>query len=855
MYNGAVPHRTLIVWLLAAAAALAGLWLGRAPAPTALDLDQPRLDQPAPLVQGTATLAQSFHPAHNGLSAVELLAVVYDPPAGAAPSEPPTLNLQLLDPAGQPIASQTFSSLGHNASLTLHFAPQPRSSGQRYTLVLTGSPANPATAWAYSLDGYAGGDLRLDGAPVLGDLRFTTRYTYFWADAWRGVFVALRRMLPFAVPLWLVLFAPGLLLLALVPPARAWPTQGARWGAALALSLALLAVAWAWIGVFGLHWSPPVLAAVYAAVGLALLARSALVALRARAAPGRPAAHPRLSPANAHTALLLLILAVGLATRLLAVRDLVLPQWVDGPHHYTIARLLAEHGSVPPTYQPVLPIDRFLYHFGFHALAVSVHWLSGAGLADNFLLLGQVLHGLVPLSAYAGVSALTGRRRAGLFASAFIAFVSLFPAYYLTWGRYTHLAGVLLLYPALALAWRLGAVSHLAGRLVHAVLLGLLAAGLLLTHYVVFVFWLAFAAVAVVFGLARRPQFAPGGPRLLALLAAALAGLALAAPWLWRLASRLLLVFATQPQRLAAPVGYNAFPFDYFTAPLERAWLLLAAAALAVGLLRRNALMAAVAAWLTLLAVLVNIGPGNWLVTNNALAITLFVPGSLALGWGADRLFSFSLAFVRRLPSGASAASLAEAPAPSSFVLGPSSKPDPLRIPLYALRFAPLALLSLVLGFAIGRGLPAQVAILNPDTTLVYPADRPALEWIEQNAPADAVFLINAWEWLNGTWAGSDAGGWIWPLTGRRATLPAADYAYASLPYQAQVNDLQSRLNQIGDAANPAALALLQEAGVTHVFIGARGGRFTPEMFVGRAPYTLLFTNGAAWIFAVAYPQ
>jgi hypothetical protein len=178
-----------------------------------------------------------------------------------------------------------------------------------------------------------------------------------------------------------------------------------------------------------------------------------------------------------------------------------------------------------------------------------------------------------------------------------------------------------------------------------------------------------------------------------------------------------------------------------------------------------------------------------------------------------------------------------------------------VRSPLYALRFTLLPLLFTVLGYAFARGLPAQVAILNPDTTLVSPADRPALDWVVQNTPADAVFLINAWEWLNGTWAGSDAGAWIWPLTGRRATLPTADYAYASLPFQAQVNDLQARLIQIQDPADPAALALLREAGVTHVFIGARGGHFTPEMFLGRGPFTLHFTNGAAWIFAMRAEQ
>ena len=60
------------------------------------------------------------------------------------------------------------------------------------------------------------------------------------------------------------------------------------------------------------------------------------------------------------------------------------------------------------------------------------------------------------------------------------------------------------------------------------------------------------------------------------------------------------------------------------------------------------------------------------------------------------------------------------------------------------------------------------------------------------------------------------------------------------------------RAGQLGDFNTPEALALLRSAGVTHVFIGARGGSLKPEMFMDSPHYSLLFTNGAAWVFEVS---
>lgn len=77
---------------------------------------------------------------------------------------------------------------------------------------------------------------------------------------------------------------------------------------------------------------------------------------------------------------------------------------------------------------------------------------------------------------------------------------------------------------------------------------------------------------------------------------------------------------------------------------------------------------------------------------------------------------------------------------------------------------------------------------------------------------------------------------------------PPVDYAYQR-GWRAEINSFNARLVTMADANAPEMLALLREAGVRHVFIGAKGGTLEPAMFAASANYRLVYTNGAAWVF------
>lgn len=767
---------------------------------TTTDLSQPRLNQAAPLPRGAAILTQTFTARHNGLSSVELLAVVYpDAPATS------TLTVQLWDAQGNLVSAADFAQIRHNAPLSLNFPPQSNSAGQTYSLRLSGTPDNAITVWAYSLDGYTRGESRFGDSLLPGDLRFITRYTYLWPDMLADAWSAVSQLARWAVVLWLILFAPGWSVLSLLRMGD-WDVW-TRWGLALALSLALLPLAWQWLTVLGGRWTGQTLWATLVITGILVVLLTA--------ARWRSRLAQRWRP-SVHDLGLLLVLVIGLLARFLAARDLVFPAWVDSPHHAFILRVLEARGQMPRTYDPLLPNAPFTYHFGYHVAALAFYWGSDLSLPESMLLLGNMLNGLMPLSAYAFVATLTGRQRPGFFAAWFVAFVSLFPAYYLTWGRYTQLVGLLILAPLLAVAWELVRVRPLGSMTTSpwtlTGLVALLASGLVLSHYRILIFFLIFSLVALAAGRT-------GGWRWLG--AAALLTLTFSAPWLWQLTEPWFLPAMNSPTFLASPAGYNDFPWAYFNSPLERGWLIAAGLFATWGLFRRERLVWGITGWVAVTFALLNLGPGSWLVNNNSWAISLFLPGAFLLGWGLGDVCSHGERW-----AGAGAGRLRR-------LLGAVT----------------LLALAVSLGAVSALGLRAQVAVINPQTVLADADDRAALEWVAQNIPAGAVFANNAWNWQLGTWAGSDGGTWLWPWLGFRTTTPPLDYIYDS-ELAEQVVEFNQQLSKLSDANSPEALALFRDAGVTHIFVGARGGQLKPEMFVGSPHYRLLYSNGAAWVFA-----
>ncbi len=816
--SGKVEVGLLLVGVLAA---LLWLWWdeGRLLRPmVATDIAQTRLNSVPQAPWGDNVIRQSFTPQWNGLQEIELLLARREEPGDGGLSlrerDNGRLFLRLYDDNERLIAENQLDTrfIQHNQTHHFRFPPQP-SAGREYTLQISGSNTNRVSVWAYSLDSSQDSVVSSQYAVDSGQvLRFVTRYRLTWGDALTSLGRTLWQQGGLLLLALLFLPLPGALLLQLGPARWRYWDRMAWWGMALALGTAVWPLLWYGLTLLGGRWQGWSLWLVLVVGWGAVVSRQYAVASKTAHA-SRFTHHVLRFTFYAHHLLLILLLLLALAVRLLAVRQLDTAAWVDAGRHALITAVMVESGQTISNYAPYLPeVERFPYHFGFHTLAASLQLMGNWPLPELLLYLGQLLNALVPLTIYAAVWLLARQRGAALLAAFLVALPFFFPAYYATWGRLTQLTAVLILPVLLAATWRIfhGGWDGRRGWW----LVGLLVAGLCLIHFRVFLYYLPFAGLVWLVALARGR-----GRNGRYLLMAAAVALLLVGPRLYQL------IIITEPVQAVSHTiaGYNRFPDQYYRVGWDRyfIWLdgglWLALFPFIILMRRWLFLPLTLAAWVGLLFILLageRLGlPETTLVNLNSMYIILFVPLALflALGWG---LFWRGL---RHWP--------------------------PLRW---------LAALGLGFGLTLAGlfGTYQQITILNPQTILVYPQDIQAIAWLDEHLPRESHIAVNSWRWLGNTWAGSDGGAWIVPLTGRSASTPPADYIYSRDMVQ-RVNGFNEALQGIEEWDAAETAEFLRQWGVSHVFIGARGGQFDPATLLQNPEMRLLYARDGVFIFAV----
>ncbi|MGB0386016.1 MAG: hypothetical protein ACPGWR_14510 [Ardenticatenaceae bacterium] len=814
-------------FIIGVLALLLGGWFTNWPLPIlSVDVKQERLDHALPLPRNGVEIRQVFYARHDGLREVELQLARFD--LGESEQKGGELVLRLFDDQNEVVAEQTIQtdSLTHNQIWRWRLPRQDESGGRAYMLQVTGNEFTPFSLWGYTLDAQAG-DLSVTAATEARELRFVTYYELTFRAAITHLGRALSRDgVLFELALAFILM-PGCLMLLL---ARRWLGEwdfAAWWGAALALGLSFWALIWYWLTLAGLRWSSGGLWLVLA------LGWGAVLLLWGKQNAWGNRNRSRLRPEHG---VLLLVLLGGLAVRLLAVRDLVFPLWVDAVRHALITTVMANKGQVLFDYAPLLPmIDRFPYHFGYHTLSASLLMMTDWSLPVMMLSLGQLLNALMPLSVYSAAWLMTERRDVGLFAAFLVAFPFFFPGYYATWGRFTQLTGMLIMCVLVAMTWRLvrvgvcrGNPSRLpTGRATARVrpnnashgtwwLVGLLAAGLFLVHLRVFIYYLPFPLLVWLYRRGRGTRW---------LVAAGGLGGLLVAPRIWYLLPR------NSIRQLSNRIpDYNAFPTGYAEAGWESYFIALAGLSVLMVLIAavRKERWASVPLLLTLWvgALFGLLGgdyiglPESWLVNLNSMYITLFFPLALLLAISAIQLWRGVLLL--------------------------SNKMSWAWLPL--LLIAPLgALLTAMLLFGIRN----QITILNEKTILAHSDDMAAIEWVANNTPPSARIAISSWSWLGGTWAGSDGGSWLVPLTGRYSSTPPADYIY-NRPLAEQVNTFNEAAHAIEDWSDPQVVEWLREQEITHLFIGVKGGYLDPAELHNNPALIMRYGKNGTFVFEVS---
>jgi hypothetical protein len=504
----------------------------------------------------------------------------------------------------------------------------------------------------------------------------------------------------------------------------------------------------------------------------------------------------------------LIVAVVGLT----ALRNVVVGPGSDAYHHTLITQLIVERGRLPDNYEPYAPLVSFTYHFGFHTFAAVLSLLSGLSPVIVAPIAAQVLVAFAALSVAFLAEQMTSQKWLAAVSALIAGLVSIFPAYYINWGRYTQLTGLVLLPIFLGIVWH-WAMTDRGWRDVP--LIGLLAAGITLAHYRVTLM----TASAVIFviglnGVFARWRLAEWRQVIGRLIAAAVIAGLLIAPWVWH-------VFISLRQGYPIVLGSMAplfFQLDrlgpyVLNYPTNRVFLGLLAMALIAGWLRRQRVVISLSIW----------SAGMWVLSGPRLAgafmdtisvlISLYIPAAIISAWFVVTIGAW---LRQRWPS-------------ARWVMS-------------------MGLVGLAAWGAVSIS-----NIVETNAPYVGPADLPAIDWIRNNTPVSARFMVNTFhfEYSDNYVLGSDAGYWL-PLLAGRATItmpmiyPAERAASPDLLERLVALD---RLN--GKLTTPEALALMQKEGITHVYVGQRGGPISAEELEESPHFKLAYHTGPVYVFEV----
>ncbi len=579
------------------------------------------------LTQPDAAVEQTFVMRRSGLNSLTIWAGTSTDSKTTKDkaSLPLQIDLFRYPENNNPILSKQVA-VSSSGPLFFNFPAQKDPPGQTYLIELT-APQGGLQVLGVNTDVYTQGTAFINNQPTGADIAFRTTYDYDLRAA-LGDLINVLPAIWLVLPLAAVLLLPGWLLLDISGLANRFD-GGEKLALSIGLSLSCIPLLMLWTTTLGLHWNR--VAVIVAAL---VLAAAALWRVRNQWTSFH------ISPIGLGLAGVLLL---SLGVRLAMARDLPGPDWVDSVHHALITHLIEVNGGFPPTYAPYVDMPANQYHSGYHSTLAVFQWLSGLQLQDAMLLYGNVLNSLAVLSVYLFTTTLTRSRPAGLVAALVSGLVTPMPAYYTSWGRYTELAGLLILPAVLALAVNVIETDKPQPGYKVLFLACLAFTGVLLVHYRVLAFLaILLAAYAISQVSLSREKFQSLAKKVLRFGGVmVVGGFFLALPWITPNIPRAL-PYAMQSAGSPPVKLFSDFTWSFLTAALGNYSLWAAGLGLLVALIRLKRFTLTLVLWVIGMFGLANLGafglPGRSFINSTSVEITLFMPISLFTGFLVSQL-------------------------------------------------------------------------------------------------------------------------------------------------------------------------------------------------------------------------
>ena len=568
-----------------------------------------------------------------------------------------------------------------------------------------------------------------------------------------------------------------------------------------------------------------------------------------------------------------ILMVVVFVVRLWAIRMLDGGLWGDSYQHTMIAQLMVDHGGLFQSWMPYAELTTFTYHFGFHTWVSVFHWITGLSVIQSTLWMGQILNGLSIMALYPLALRMARSRWGGVIAILIAGLLMTVPMVYVNWGRYTQLAGQVIMPVAICLLWDWfdqekslppAKEERLLEKWAMPLLNIILWSGLAVTHYRMVILALLFLPsyfLTLLPGVFqwignRGANRALPSPPLWDILPrnfitkTAWLGLGcgvLYLPWFTRVfGGKMVALFSVVARRspqavLAEDPTARAGSLFLFAVPVL--WMLLVAA-IVWGLWQRNRVILIFFYWWVFIFFAANpvwLGlPGEDLIADFTVGIGIYVLIGPLVGALLGEVLSTAINWARTV--------LAQA----RFGAGDWTWSAHI----------PEIMVALALLLAGGAGAVARTNDLDIDThALMTRPDLRAYNWIKKETPEDSKFLVNAFlAFYNYVAAGNDGGWWLALMAERSSTLPPLNQGIEEGPspdFQKKVNQLVIMIRENGIASDKVYQEL-KDRRITHVYIGQMYGKdlnngylLRLEDLISSPNFRSVYHEDRVWIFEV----
>jgi hypothetical protein len=510
----------------------------------------------------------------------------------------------------------------------------------------------------------------------------------------------------------------------------------------------------------------------------------------------------------------LISIAAGLIV-LWSLRHQVAGLGSDSYHHTLITQLIFDNGGLPNNYQPATDqLISFSYHYGYHAAMATLMWLSGWG--SRLLVLASTAL-LVMFSTFTSallVDEVTERPYAGVAASAFTGFIFVFPMYMLNWGRYSQFAALILLsvFLQLIIAYIKKYTGSIEFRRI--ILLAIIAAGIAFTHYRVTIMAVLSIIFLIIFFKQNAKYSIHDNLRFLKpLLAISALAFLFFSPWLWQVIKSHQIGYSIQPADInSSYYSIKRLGVSVLNYPTNSLVIIFTISGLVWGFIKKKWFVLWSVAWAGSMLLL----SGPYLFSGSmdriTVIISLYLPASVIVGWFTREIYS--------------------------------SVNKPLR--------------KIVVGIFILIIIWSGYIALNKNligSSYVTLADLTAADWIKNNTPGNARFMVNTYkfDFSSNFVIGSDAGYWL-PLLANRLTVTVP--MIFNIEKFGNPDGLQQLLdfyNLGADITTPEAVDYLQKMNISYVFIGEHGGQIDVNNLLNSKDYFLVYQNNNVYLFKTKY--